>query len=123
MSVVVSLSLALLALIHALPVVGVLGPRRLTALYGVEWSDADTLVLLRHRAVLFGVVAALSMLAVVRSELQWVALGLNLISIGAFVVLARDVTNAHLKRVVRVDGVGLVVVVVGLAGKALESLR
>ena len=54
MRYLVSGSLILAGIIHLLPLAGVLGNERLAVLYGIETSDPNLSILLRHRAVLFG---------------------------------------------------------------------
>ena len=56
MSTVAAALYALAGLINFLPLIGVLGPRRLESMYGVPMDRADLQVLMQHRAVLFGVV-------------------------------------------------------------------
>ena len=51
-----TLSLLLGAIIHALPVTGVLGANWLQKQYGIEFSEPNTLLLMQHRALLCGVV-------------------------------------------------------------------
>ncbi len=50
--------LLLAGIISLLPLPGALGGERLRALYRVGAGDADLLLLLQHRAVLFGLLAA-----------------------------------------------------------------
>jgi len=87
-SLVVTLVLLATALVHLLPVAGVLGAQRLSALYGVAITDPSLLLLMRHRALLFGVLAALMLAALVSEPLQPWALGAGLVSTASFVVLA-----------------------------------
>jgi hypothetical protein len=55
----ITIALLLVALIHALPLTGVLGAARLSALYGLAVTEPNLEILLRHRAVMFGMLAAL----------------------------------------------------------------
>ena len=55
--------LIVVGIIHLLPLTGVAGPGRLQALYGVAITDPDLVVLMRHRAVLFGILGAYCVLA------------------------------------------------------------
>jgi hypothetical protein len=75
-------------LVHLLPAVGVFGAQRLNALYGVAITDPALLLLMRHRAVLFGLIGALMLHAAVAPSLQVWALGAGLLSTLSFVVLA-----------------------------------
>ncbi|RZI92273.1 MAG: phosphopantetheine adenylyltransferase, partial [Rubrivivax sp.] len=58
MKLLVPITLALVALLHALPLAGVLGAAKLSVLYGVDAREPGLELLLRHRAVLFGLLAA-----------------------------------------------------------------
>lgn len=84
----VPLSLLLVALLHALPLAGVLGGPRLQALYGVAVPDPALELLLRHRAVLFGLLAVA--LAAAAWQPAWRAAGLvaGIVSVASFLLLA-----------------------------------
>ena len=120
MELTIALPLALAAIINLLPVAGVLGADRLRALYGVDASEPQLAILLRHRALLFGIVGALLAAAVFRPELRIAAIAAGLTSMLGFIAIARLEGGAHdaLARVVAVDWLGvaaLVVVIVQLA--------
>lgn len=91
--------------IHLLPLVGVLGTERLASLYGVSVQDPNSAILMRHRAVLFGLVGGLMILAMFKPALQPVAFAVGLISVSSFLYLAWSVGeyNAQLARIVAVD--------------------
>jgi len=71
-------------LINFVPAIGVLGAERLGALYGIEFAGADLLLLMRHRALLLGLVGALLIVSAIRPRLRLIAADLNspAISIG-----------------------------------------
>jgi hypothetical protein len=108
--------LALVALIHLAPLAGVLGAARMEAAYGVEIAGPDLALLMRHRAVLFGLLGGLMLAAIFVQALQPWALGLALLSAGAFVLLAWATPghNANLARVAMVDVAAVVFALVGL---------
>lgn len=110
MRLVVPGVLLLVAFIHALPVMGVLGATRLSALYGVAVDNPDLEILLRHRAVLFGLLAAFLAYAAFHRPLHGSALLAGTVSVASFLVLALSVGhyNAALSTVVRVDALALV---------------
>lgn len=91
--------------IHLLPVSGALSAGRLRALYGVSVTDASLLILMRHRAVLFGIVGGLLVASALRPSLRPVGLAVGLVSTLSFVLLASlgGGYNAELGRVVAVD--------------------
>jgi hypothetical protein len=62
----ISAMLLVVAAIHLIPVLGVLGAQKLSGLYGIALSDANLLILMRHRAVLFGLLGLFMALSVLR---------------------------------------------------------
>jgi len=117
----VTAALLVAAVIHLLPLAGVLGPERLGALYGVDAGEPNLQILLRHRAVLFGLLGALLAVAAFRPALQAPALIGGFASMASFLWLAWTVgqANALLQRVVMVDLVALAALVAGTAAWAL----
>lgn len=97
-------ALASAGVVHLLPVVGVLSARRLRALYGVNVDDAVTLLLLRHRALLFGILGAAFVAAAFVSAWRVGAGVVALFSMLSFVVLAKDSASIPaIRRIVRID--------------------
>jgi hypothetical protein len=103
--------------VHLLPLAGVLGGERLTALYGVRADDPNLALLLRHRAVLFGLLGAFMVAAAWRPAWRSAALVAGAVSVLSFLALSLRVgdVNAALSRVVLVD-------VVAAAALALAAL-
>jgi hypothetical protein len=101
--------------LHLLPSTGMLGAGRLAALYGIALPDADLLILMRHRAVLFGILGLVMIGGAFRAELTGLALGAGIVSVASFIALALSVGGygAALGRVVAVDAVALVLLGVG----------
>ena len=97
------------AVIHLLPLSGALGPEALTRLYGIDVSSPDLEILMRHRAVLFGMLGVLLLAAAWRSALRPVALLAGLGSVLSFLVLAMmvDGYGEAVGRVVLADSVAL----------------
>ncbi|ORE85834.1 membrane protein [Oceanococcus atlanticus] len=95
-------------LIHLAPALGVLGPERLRQLYEVSVHDPDMLLLMRHRAVLFGILGAVLTLAAWHRELQPLALLAGILSTGSFILLAGgEAYNAAIRRVILIDWLAL----------------
>lgn len=122
MRFVVPAVLLLVAAIHALPVLGVLGPSKLASLYGVAVEDPNLDILLRHRALLFGLLAVFLAYAAFQPGLRRLALLAAFFSVGSFLVLVLAVGsyNPAIATVVRVDLVALVLLVVGGLAHALK---
>jgi hypothetical protein len=117
--------LLLVAAIHALPVMGVIGATKLSQLYGVPIQDANLELLLRHRAVLFGLLAAFLAFAALRPALHRLALVAGLVSVVSFLLLAQPASalNAAVVNVVRADWVALALLVVGTAVHVVHRAR
>lgn len=80
--------LILAAIIHVLPSVGVMGAGALARLYGIVVTNPTALVLLQHRAILFGIVGVGLFAAARRSEMQPFGLVVALVSTLAFIAFA-----------------------------------
>jgi hypothetical protein len=117
MRYVVSAMLVVVGIIHVLPLPGVLGPERLAALYGLSFDEPNLAILMRHRAVLFGLLGVFLLVAAFRPELQHIALVGGFASVLSFLYLAWSVGgyNAHVGRVFFADVLALVCLVVGAA--------
>ncbi len=104
------------ALVHLLPLTGVLGATRLAALYGVAIGEPALLVLMRHRAVLFGVLGAFMLHAAWSPPLQPWALGAALASTASFVAIALGSAplSPALRTVMWIDVVLVVLLLVAL---------
>jgi hypothetical protein len=123
MRLLVSAMLVIVAVIHLLPLQGVLGPERLAALYGLDIAEPNLAILMRHRAVLFGLLGLFFLVAAFRPECQVAAVVVGSASVLPFLYLAWSVGgyNAQLRRVVVADEVALACLVV--AAGALWYLR
>jgi hypothetical protein len=103
----------LVGLVNLLPVSGVLSAGRLEALYGLQLGEPNLLILMRHRAVLFGIVGALLPCSAFHVPLRPIGTAAGLVSMLSFVGLAllAGGYNTELQRVVVVDVVASVVLV------------
>jgi hypothetical protein len=121
--VAVRMILLLVALVHLPPLVGVLGAARLEALYGLPIDGPDLAILMRHRAVLFGLLGAYQLWAVFRPAHRTPAFVAGIVSLGAFLVLVYTTPghNAALARLATIDTVALVFAVVGLGAQLAQG--
>ena len=124
MRYVTSAMLLIAGIIHLLPLPGALGADRLTTLYGLAFNEPNLVILMRHRAVLFGLVGTLLVVAAFRPELQVIAFVGGLVSVVSFLFLAWSAGphNAQVGRIVVADIVALACLVVG-AGVHFFYLR
>jgi hypothetical protein len=114
---IVPVVLVLVGLIHLLPLIGVLGAPRLEALYGITITEPNLVVLMRHRAVMFGLLGGFMLLAAFVPSLRLWALLLALLSTASFTWLAWSSAgaNASIGRVAMIDAAAVLVTLVGLA--------
>ena len=105
------------AAIHLLPLYGLAGPAQLQALYGLDFADPSLQVLMRHRAVLFGLLGLLLAAAAFRPALRTLALIGGFASVLSFFALAygTDGANAQVMRVATVDWLAFGCLVVAAA--------
>lgn len=122
---IVKLGLVLAGVIHLLPVSGVLGGERLQALYGVAVSDPGLLLLMRHRALLFGMLGAFLIAAAWVPAMRTAALALGLFSALSFIVLAASggPASAAIVRIVLADSIAVALLVAAGAAQAILMRR
>lgn len=89
--------------VHLLPLLGVLGAARLEQLYGLRIENPDLLLMMRHRALLFGLLGALLVAAAFRPAWQGLALVAAWVSVLGFVLLAPSGLAPALQRVWWID--------------------
>jgi hypothetical protein len=116
----VSAMLLIVAVIHLLPLSGVLGADQLARLYGISFAEPNMAILMRHRAVLFGLLGAFLAAAAFVPSLQPAAFIAGFVSVGSFLLIAWLVGgyNARIGRVFTADLVAAVCLVIGLGAFA-----
>ena len=116
MRYLVSAMLVVVAVIHMLPLSGVLGSERLAALYGLSFNEPNLAILMRHRAVLFGLLGLFLLFAAFRPPFQTIAFMAGFVSVVSFLWLAWSVGdyNAQVARVFMADIVALTCLIIGV---------
>ena len=106
----------IVGLINLAPLMGVLGQARLSALYGVAELRPDLLLLLQHRAVLFGIIGGLILWSVFKTSLRPIAAVMGFISMTSYLVLAYtgEPLGDPLMRVATIDVVAIVILAVAV---------
>ena len=103
-------ALVLAGVINTLPLMGVLGAERLQALYAMPFEDANLRILMRHRAVLFGLLGGAMIAAAFIPHWRAPLAIAGLVSMVSFIVLAQleGGGNAAIRRVVVADVIAIV---------------
>ncbi|MEM9316279.1 MAG: phosphopantetheine adenylyltransferase [Pseudomonadota bacterium] len=101
-------TLLAVGLLNAVPVVGIASADQLARLYGIEPPGGDLLILLRHRALLFGLLGGFLIASAFVPSWQGPAITLALLSMVGFVVFAllEGSYGAPLRKIVIADVVG-----------------
>lgn len=98
------------AVIHLLPITGFLGADRLGSLYGIQIADGNLEILMRHRAILFGILGGFFAYAAFTPAVQPLAFVAAFISLSSFLFLSFSVGefNDAIRKVVIADVVASV---------------
>lgn len=121
----VSMLLVVVGIIHLLPLPGVFGSSQLSALYGLDLGDPNLAILLRHRAVLFGLLAIACLTAAFRRDWQDTVIAATGVSAVAFLLIAGTTGqyNAAIGRVVTADIVAVACLVMAASLRLAEARR
>ena len=110
--------------INLLPSLFAILPEKMAKSYGIEIPNANYELLLRHRAILFGIIGGLmiySALVKKHYELSTIA---GLVSMTSFIILyfliGKDI-NSELKKVMMIDVVATVILCIGFILFLLKS--
>ncbi len=108
--------LIIVGIIHILPITGFLGLNQLNQLYDLDLADKNLEILMRHRAILFGLLGAFICYAGFVPALQPLAFIGAFFSIGSFFYLTLSVGayNNALQRVVYIDIVAAVCLAIAI---------
>ena len=92
-------------LINFLPVIGVLSRSRLEALYDIRVEDSNYEILMRHRAVLFGIIGTLMIASAFNTTLRPAGYAAGFTAMLGYLVLAVIIPNhnTNIRRVAIVD--------------------
>lgn len=98
----ITLLLLIVAIIHLVPLSGVLGVAKLESLYGIPIAGNELAILMRHRAVLFGILGLFFVYAAFKPALQPLAFLAAFTTLASFFYLAwsTGAYNAAISRIV-----------------------
>ena len=103
--------------INFVPTFLVFLPDKISSAYGIEIPDTNYELLLRHRAVLFGIIGGVMIYSAIKKTHYALSVTMGLISMISFIVLfyLMDGTlNPELIKVMKIDMGGIIILLVGL---------
>ena len=105
------------AVIHLLPISGFFGVEQLASLYEIEITDGNLEILMRHRAMLFGILGVFLAYAAFKPSIQPIAFFAAFISVASFFFLSFSIGefNDAIRKVIIVDIVAFVALVGAIA--------
>jgi uncharacterized BrkB/YihY/UPF0761 family membrane protein len=117
--------LLVVGVIHILPLSGVLSAVRLFDLYGISFDDPNLEILMRHRAVLFGLLGIFLICSIFIPNFQLAALIAGFVSVISFLYLSYSIGgyNDQVSRIVMADKVALVCLVIGSISYVINLLN
>ena len=123
MNVLISILLLIVGVINFLPVIGVLSADKLSSAYSVELIGNDIIILMRHRALLFGLVGGFILYSVFKPSYQSVAMVMAAISMLGFLYFVWESGdyNASIAKIAIIDLVGIVCLVIVSVLKSISG--
>ena len=114
---IITLLLLIVAVIHLIPITGFAGVARLESLYGIPVSGKDMEILMRHRAVLFGILGVFFAYAAFTPAVQPLAFLAAFATLVSFFYLAYAVGgyNEAIRKIV----IGDIVAAISLTGAVI----
>jgi hypothetical protein len=118
------ITLFIAGVINLLPSVLAFLPDKISKFYGIEMPNQNYELLLRHRAILFGIIGGLMIYSAIAKKYYEVSTVIGLVSMVSFIILffliGKDI-NSELKRVMTIDVVGTVILCIGFILLRLKS--
>ena len=112
----ITVLLLIVGLINFIPIIGVVSAEQLTKLYSIKLADNNLIILLQHRALMFGIVGGFIMYAGFNPSLQALAFIAGFVSMLGFIVFALRAStyNQELAKIIRLDIIALVLLLIAL---------
>lgn len=124
MELIFRITLFTTGLINLLPMLLAFLPYKISKSYGIDIPNSNYELLLRHRAILFGIIGGLMIYSAIFKKQYEIATVVGLISMISFIILYflinKDI-NSELKKVMVIDVIATLILCVGLTLFLLES--
>ena len=119
MNSVIVMLLVVVGLINFLPVIGVISAAKISRAYSINLASNDLVILMRHRALLFGIVGGFVFYSIFEPHYQGAALIMTAVSMMGYLVIMLSVGdyNESIRKVGLVDGVGIIALALVVALK------
>jgi len=116
METIFRVCLFIAGVINFLPSLLAILPHKISQSYGIEIPDANYELLLRHRAILFGLIGGLMIFSAISKKYYSLSVVFGMISMISFLILFKLVggdINTALEKVMKIDIGGIVILFVG----------
>jgi uncharacterized membrane protein (UPF0182 family) len=115
MEIVFRIALFLSGVINFIPSSLAFLPKKINASYGINVTDVNLELLLRHRAVLFGIVGGMMIFSAIFKRYYDLSVIIGGISMVSFVILYYGIgnINAELKKVMLFDVAAIIILAIG----------
>ena len=119
MSKIYLILLFLVGVINFVPIIGLLSLDKINQTYGLSVVDNNLAILLRHRALIFGLIGGLILYSVFNTQYQGVAIVIAAISMVGYLLLFGSVggANQELLKAAKIDIVGIVLLALAIGIK------
>ena len=115
MEILFRITLFIAGAINLLPFILAFLPQKISKSYGIVVPDVNYELLLRHRAVLFGIVGGLMIYSAITKKIYAISVSIGLISMVSFVILyfLLNGINKELEKVMKADVVAIILLLTG----------
>ena len=116
MEIVFRICLFIAGVINLLPAMLAFIPKKISDSYGIEVPDANYELLLRHRAILFGIIGGMMIYSAITKKHYSIAVIIGLVSMISFIILYKMINgeiNAELSKVMKIDILGIILLLIG----------
>jgi len=116
METVFRICLFLAGIINFIPSILAFLPKKINQSYGVEVPNQNYELLLRHRAVLFGIIGSVMIFSAVSQLYYELSVIIGMVSMVSFIILFKGIKgtiNSELTKVMKIDIVGIIILLVG----------
>lgn len=115
--------IVIVGIINFLPIIGVISGTRLQALYGLPVDEPNLTVLLRHRALLFGIIGGFIIVSAFVSHLRVAAYIMGFLSMISFIFFVQQEVsvNPQMKKVMFIDILAIALFLIAAIAQYLTS--